>query len=199
MREQCIRRAEVGDAPSLMALRIEAEGWLAHAGVDQWRDPATRPTALAKWRADIEAGRTWVVEKLDGRLSGTVTLAAPDTDFWSTADDLGSALYVAKLITARNARGTRLGARLLDWVSHRATAQELSWVRLDCWRSNRALQAYYLALGFEHVRTEAPPHRKSGWLAQRASAVLLHPEVPLADCPEGRWGGRQSLTPEGVG
>ncbi|WP_331757263.1 GNAT family N-acetyltransferase [Streptomyces albidoflavus] len=187
MRPLCIRQASLADASDLMALRIEAEGWLARAGVDQWRDPATRPTALAKWRADIEHGRTWVVDQPpSGRLVGTVTLANADRDFWHPEDDLDNALYVAKLITSRAARGANLGARLLDWVGQQARQSDRAWIRLDCWRTNAALQAYYVHQGFEHVRTEAPDHRKSGWLAQRSSLVAAHPEAPLTPCEASR-------------
>ncbi|MFD5065619.1 GNAT family N-acetyltransferase [Streptomyces sp. NPDC058394] len=162
-----------------MELRIEAERWLAKAGIDQWRNPETRGPALEKWKCDIEAGRTWVVE--DRRVMATVTLARPDRDFWNGSDQPESAVYVAKLITARAARGRRLGGQLLDWVGSQARQQGKPWVRLDCWRSNRALQDFYMREGFHHVRTEAPAHRLSGWLGQRPASVVRHPESLLTD------------------
>jgi GNAT superfamily N-acetyltransferase len=158
-----------------MALRIEAEGWLAAAGIDQWRNPQTRGPALAKWMADIEAGRTWVVE--DQAVLATVTLAPADMDFWRPDDSPESAVYVAKLITARAAKGSNLGGLLLDWAGSQARAQGKSWVRLDCWRDNLTLQRFYLREGFEHVRTEAPAHRLSGWLGQRPASVVRHPNA----------------------
>ncbi|NGO48644.1 GNAT family N-acetyltransferase [Streptomyces ureilyticus] len=168
-----------------MKLRIEAEEWLANAGIDQWRAPGFRDRALAKWQVDITEGRTWVVPDGNGELLGTVTLARPDLDFWAKADEPDSAVYVAKLITARAAAGQQLGGRMLDWAGAVARSQQLPWVRLDVWRGNTKLQRYYLNEGFEHVRTEAPPHRLSGWMAQRSSAVVLHADAPLraADTP----------------
>ncbi|GAA1376737.1 hypothetical protein GCM10009612_75590 [Streptomyces beijiangensis] len=169
-----------------MALRIEAEEWLATAGIDQWRDPATRGPALAKWHVDIAAGRTWVVLDDDQAVLATVTLAPADLDFWRAEDDPESAVYVAKLITGRKAGGLQLGGRILDWVGSAARGADRPWVRLDCWRSNAQLQDFYLREGFEHVRTEAPAHRLSGWMAQRPASVVQHPDGLLVadDTPE---------------
>ncbi|MFJ5098973.1 GNAT family N-acetyltransferase [Streptomyces sp. NPDC088557] len=173
-----LRPATTADADALMALRIEAEGWLCAAGIDQWRNPQTRGPALAKWLADIEAGRTWAVE--DGAVLATVTLAPADMDFWRPSDDPESGVYVAKLITARSAKGSSLGGRLLDWVGSQARSQGKAWVRLDCWRENLALQRFYVNEGFTHVRTEAPAHRLSGWMGQRPASVVRHPNALLS-------------------
>ncbi|MEU3220134.1 GNAT family N-acetyltransferase [Streptomyces sp. NPDC006971] len=180
-----LRPATTADVDDLMALRIEAEGWLAAAGIDQWRNPQTRGPALAKWMADIKAGRTWVVENHQAVLA-TVTLAPADMDFWRESDLPDTAVYVAKLITSRAAKGSNLGGRLLDWVGRQAREQGKPWVRLDCWRDNVALQRFYLREGFEHVRTEAPTHRLSGWMGQRPASVVRHPEALLTstDAPE---------------
>ncbi|MFI9206417.1 GNAT family N-acetyltransferase [Streptomyces sp. NPDC053048] len=179
MPDLIMREATPSDMPALMGLRIEAEQWLAAAGVDQWRDARTRGPALKKWMADIEAGRTWIaVTKADDVL-GTVTLARPDMDFWTTEDQPDSAAYVGKLITARAAAGLDLGDRILDWVGATARQRGLPWVRLDCWRDNTRLQNYYLRRGFRHVRTEAPAHRLSGWLAQRPASTITRPGRPL--------------------
>ncbi|MYS33374.1 hypothetical protein K388_07477 [Streptomyces sp. KhCrAH-43] len=182
-----LRLATTADVDALMALRIEAEGWLAAAGIDQWRNPRTRGPALAKWMADIEAGRTWVVDD-DGVLA-TVTLAPADMDFWRPSDFPERAVYVAKLITARAAKGSKLGGRLLDWAGSQARAQNKTWVRLDCWRDNLELQRFYLREGFEHVRTEAPAHRLSGWMGQRAASVVRHPNALLNDPGSSKFAG----------
>jgi hypothetical protein len=61
-------------------------------------------------------------------------------------------------------------------------------LRLDVWRDNARLQNYYLAEGFEHVRTEAPSHRLSGWMAQRPSALVLHEDPLITDDTPGLAG-----------
>ncbi|MEU6965077.1 GNAT family N-acetyltransferase [Streptomyces chrestomyceticus] len=183
--ELTVRPATPADEPDLMRLRIEAEQWLAKAGIDQWRSPGFRERALAKWRHDIAEGRTWVVVDGQDDVLATVTLARPDMDFWTEEDDPDSAVYVAKLITARQATGLKLGGRILDWVGSIARNQDRPWVRLDCWRDNTRLQDYYLREGFDHVRTEAPAHRLSGWMAQRPAEVMMHPDLLLHVQDEG--------------
>ncbi|MDO0929744.1 GNAT family N-acetyltransferase [Streptomyces sp. TG1A-8] len=175
-----IRKAGKSDTEGLMGLRHEAASWLHAAGIDQWNDPRTARVALSKWELDIASGRTYVVESRD-ELLATVTLAKPDTDFWRPSDDLDDATYVAKLITSRKAAGKSLGGRLLDWAGSQARARGQSWLRLDCWRTNGALQEFYLREGFVHVRTEAPDHRLSGWLAQRPAGMVRYPEAQLQE------------------
>ncbi|MFD3572766.1 hypothetical protein [Streptomyces sp. NPDC058644] len=84
---------------------------------------------------------------------------------------------------ARSAAGKQLGARIIDWACRVAALEGRDWVRIDTWRSNAELHAYYERLGFKHVRTEAPSHRRSGWLAQRSSDAISLPDQPL---PVGR-------------
>ncbi|GAA3710320.1 GNAT family N-acetyltransferase [Streptomyces sp. NEAU-PBA10] len=179
--QDLIRRATDDDAMALMKLRLEAEEWLAAQGIDQWRSPGFRDRALDKWRTDIAAGRTFVVEDVDGGVIGTVTLARPDTDFWTPEDGLDSAVYIAKLISSRHTAGDRLGGRIIDWVASVARKDGRPWVRLDCDRANIRLQDYYLREGFTHVRTECPDHRLSGWMGQRPADVIQHPDHPLVE------------------
>lgn len=162
-----------------MALRTEAEAWLGTKGTDQWSDPETGGKAITKWRASIDEGRAWVVVSGDGEVSATVSRGPVDRDFWTDDDRPESALYLYKLIVSRNAGGRQLGARLVDWASKLAALEGRDWVRIDTWRSNVGLHAYYERLGFMHVRTESPSYRRSGWLAQRAVSALSIPEEPL--------------------
>ncbi|MFE7897164.1 hypothetical protein ACFU3E_06430 [Streptomyces sp. NPDC057424] len=61
-------------------------------------------------------------------------------------------------------------------MSRLAALEGRSWVRIYTWRTNTGLHAYYERLGFEHVRTETPSHRRSGWLAQRQAGELALPD-----------------------
>lgn len=174
-----IRPAGVADVPDLMALRTEAEGWLPSLGTDQWSDPETGGRALAKWQATIDDGRTWVILDSLGSTVGTVSRGPADRDFWHDEDRPETAFYLYKLITARSVAGMGLGSIVLDWACRVASAEGREWLRIDCWRTNTGLQLYYERLGFKHVRTEAPSHRRSGWLAQRSTSFLTNPDSPL--------------------
>ncbi|WMD09793.1 MULTISPECIES: N-acetyltransferase [unclassified Streptomyces] len=119
-----------------------------------------------------------------------VDLPAPcgpvDRDFWTDADRPESALYLYKLIVAREASGRHLGTRVIDWMSRLAALEGRQWVRIDTWRTNTGLHTYYERLGFKHVRTEAPAHRRSGWLGQRPAGemALPHDLLPVGP-PQG--------------
>ncbi|MEU9055682.1 GNAT family N-acetyltransferase [Streptomyces sp. NPDC048384] len=158
-----------------MALRTEAEGWLSTKGTDQWSDPETGEKAIGKWRASIDEGRAWVVVGEHDEVLATVSRGPVDRDFWRDDDRPETALYLYKLIVAREASGRQLGTRVIDWMSRLAALEGRTWVRIDTWRSNTGLHAYYERLGFKHVRTEAPSHRRSGWLAQRQAGELAMP------------------------
>ncbi|MGW6260157.1 GNAT family N-acetyltransferase [Streptomyces sp. NPDC055085] len=174
-----------------MALRTEAEEWLHAKGSDQWNDPETGGRAIEKWRESIGDGRAWVVIDASGVVIATVSRGPVDRDFWRDEDIPESAFYLYKLIVARNAKGRNLGARIVDWASKVAALEGRSWVRIDTWRTNEGLHAYYERLGFEHVRMERPTHRRSGWLAQRAASELAHPDVPLVVGEPDGWGQSQ--------
>ncbi|MFC9623627.1 GNAT family N-acetyltransferase [Streptomyces sp. NPDC056930] len=177
-----------------MALRTEAESWLGTKGTDQWSDPETGTKAITKWRASIDEGRAWVVEGEAGAILATVSRGPVDRDFWTDDDCPETALYLYKLIVSRSAAGRRLGERIIDWTSRLAAIEGRDWVRIDTWRTNTGLHAYYERLGFRHVRTEAPSHRLSGWLAQRPVPALSLPEEPLlVRQPAGEWGQRGAV------
>jgi GNAT superfamily N-acetyltransferase len=184
-----LRPAAAEDVPALLALRAEAEGWLRTKGTDQWSDPETGERAISKWRASIDEGRAWVVVGESDEVLATVSRGPVDRDFWMDDDRPETALYLYKLMVARNASGRQLGARVIDWMSRLAALEGRTWVRIDTWRTNTGLHAYYERLGFKHVRTEAPSHRRSGWLAQRPAGELAMPDDLLpVGLPEGRQG-----------
>lgn len=174
-----IRPANPADVPALMALRTDAENWLRQIGSDQWSDPETGSRAISKWHQHIEDGRTWVLLDEGDTVLGTVSRGPADRDFWSETDELHTAFYLYKLIISRDAAGSGMGSLVLDWACRVAALEGRRWLRIDCWRTAHGLQHYYERLGFTHVRTEAPSHRKSGWLAQRPSGTILNPERSL--------------------
>ncbi|MFJ3366455.1 GNAT family N-acetyltransferase [Streptomyces anthocyanicus] len=174
-----IRPASRTDIGVLMELRTEAESWLALKGTDQWSDPETGSRAIAKWHEAIDDGRTWVLTTEGGSIVGTVSRGPADRDFWQEDDRPESAFYLYKLMTSRAVAGGGLGSLVLDWACRVAALEARPWVRIDCWRTNTGLQNYYEKLGFSHVRTEAPGHRRSGWLGQRPSDVILNEDSLL--------------------
>jgi len=177
-----IRSASLDDLDDVLALRQEAERWLRERGVEQWTDSWSEH-ARKLITDNVAASKTFVVQPDGGnQVVATVTLNGPCLDFWTEDDDLGAATYLYKLIVAREASGTGLGDAILNWASQRAHQDGRRWLRIDVWRDNERLQAYYLKRGFEHVRTVYRDWRKSGALFQRtAGSTTSAGDVELVD------------------
>ncbi|MFB4269412.1 GNAT family N-acetyltransferase [Nonomuraea sp. GTA35] len=169
------RLAVESDTERVVELRAESERWLAERGIQQW---------TAKWdeigrekiRRNIANRETWVFEA-GGEVIATVTLnTRPDLDFWDPDTD-GPALYLYKLLVARDQAGRGLGGDIVDWSVDQAARQGFPWLRLDVWRTNQGLQRYYLEHGFQHVRTVVVDGRDSGACFQRRAAPVSVPNI----------------------
>ncbi|MFE9791336.1 GNAT family N-acetyltransferase [Streptomyces goshikiensis] len=164
-----IENATPNDLGRLLAFREEAAAWLSALGSDQWR----RPYPADRLLKTIESGTVFMVRD-QGVTAATITLTEEAEDGLWTVDELSEpSMFVNKLTVARTHSGRDIGGSLLNWAGDRACRAGASWLRLDAWTTNDALQRYYLSHGFEHVRTvreggavNGGP-RVSGWLAQR--------------------------------
>ena len=170
-----IRPAMPDDLQAVLALRSEAEQWLAEVGIVQWT-PDYGQYAVGVLTDWVRSGAAWVVD--DGcRVVATVSaMNVPDLDFWGWADpvDRLDAVYLGKMIVARSHAGLGLGDAILNWASLRAASAQVQWLRIDVRRDNLKLQGYYLSRGFAHVRTWHAPGRRteSGWMAQRPAGTV---------------------------
>ncbi|GAA4753174.1 GNAT family N-acetyltransferase [Actinomycetospora chibensis] len=159
-----VRSAGLDDLGAVLDLFREASRWLAGKGIDQWQwEPRVKQV-----RSDIEQGNVFVGKNDSGRIIATVTVDTyADPDFWGPDDDPDGALYVHRMIVARDHAGEGIGDELTQWVEQFAGALGYDYVRLDCYRSNTGLHRYYKAHGWSHVRTIDVPWRPSGALFQR--------------------------------
>jgi len=161
-----VQQAVSADVDDIAALWTQASDWLASIGTSQWQYPV-RTHAI---RAEVAAGEVWIVRE-GGRLLASVTLEADDdSGLWAPSE--GPALYVHRLVVARDGRPNDLGAAMLDWAARRARRQCRPWLRLDAWTTNSDLHKYYVDRGFRHLRTDETV--QSGALFERSSAVELH-------------------------
>ncbi|KWX02745.1 hypothetical protein LI90_3791 [Carbonactinospora thermoautotrophica] len=160
-----LRRAEADEISVVQDLLREAARWLHQRGYDQW-DQAPQRFSAQRLRPYVERGEVWLLWDAD-RAVATITVEFEgDPEFW-TPDELAEpAAYVAKLAVTRSHAGQELGARMLAWARDYAARQGAKWVRLDAWKTNPDLHAYYRDRGWQHVRTVDLAHRRSGALFQ---------------------------------
>ncbi|SDQ99758.1 GNAT family N-acetyltransferase [Thermostaphylospora chromogena] len=170
-----LRHAGPDDLPGVLALLAEAAEWLHRRGVRQWpRGGFGRERIMPLIESSVlYVGHLAEPERAgDGPVAVVAVDEYADPEFWTSADDPASALYVHKLAVSRRVAGQGVGEALLDWAGMLALVRGKRWLRLDCAKDNGGLQAYYRGRRFRHVRTVNLPHRASGALFQRAAGIV---------------------------
>lgn len=165
MRGLVVRPAATEELGATEQLLTDASEWLASRGIDQWQYPPHRD----RIQAAIAVGTVYLVcRESDGDAIATFQLDDfADPEFWTPADQPDAALYLHRMAVRRTEAGAGVGAYMLDWAAGRATQAGKRWVRLDAWKDNPGLHAFYEDEGFRLVRIVDLPHRRSGALFQR--------------------------------
>jgi len=152
-----VRRAQQDDMPAILDLIDWSAKWLRECkNTDQWSSPWPDEDARnLRVAQGIDAGLTWMVRDDQGSLAGTVTCRDQGSPkLWRTAELRQPAVYVSRLIVARDQAGRGIGAALIDWAGQRGARRwGARWIRVDVWTTNLALHAYYKRTGFTHLRT----------------------------------------------
>ncbi len=168
----------------VLGLIRDAASWLAEAkDTRQWQKPwPNEKERDERVRNGLERQKTWIVWDGD-KPAATATLATgPNQEVWSAGEcDLAErAVYVHRLITARDYAGRGLGAQLIDWAGLRARREYgAKWIRIDVWTDNFGLHGYYLGIGFKPCGLSAKPGYPSGALFQKGISMIAAPATPL--------------------
>lgn len=167
-----IRRAVPGDLRTVLAILHSVSRWLHQRGYEQWPEgsPSLGPVRIG---AQISRGEFWIASEGRDPIAVIAISGTGDADFWSAAELAEAGAYISKAAVVRTSAGRGIGAMLLRWGVDRASADGAALVRLDVWRTNTDLQAYYLRHGWKHVRTASPEGRNSGALFQRPAGPDL--------------------------
>jgi GNAT superfamily N-acetyltransferase len=158
-----IRAAETGEQDIVLGLLAQRIAWLHRRGSDQWSRWNHWPPKIID---SIAAGDVWLACDA-GRPVGTITIEFHgDPDFWTETENAEPAAYLSKLATDPAYAGRDLGALIIAWAIDRAYHHNARVVRLDAWKTNTKLHAYYRAHGWTYLRTVANSRRNSGALFQ---------------------------------
>lgn len=192
-----IRPASPDDEGVIVGLIEEASWWLRGKNTDQWSTPwPDRRRRDERIREGIAAGHTWIV--WDGaRPAATVTLSPrPDVDIWGSLPGV-PALYLHRLVVSRAYAGVNLGGVMIDWAAQRELRhREVRWVRVDVWRTNTALHAYYERRGFRRCGTYEDPAYPAGALFQKdvRHSTMTSTSLLVEEEPPGRFGRTPKLS-----
>ena len=161
-----IRRADPDDLPAVLGILHAAADALHERGYDQWPDGA--PTlGPGKIGAQIGRGEFWIASDGAGLVAVIAISPEGDPDFWTDAELAEPAVYLSKAAVLPSQAGRGIGALLFRWATDYASRLGVAWVRLDAWRTNTGLHAYYSRRGWCWVRAMTVPGRKSGVLFAR--------------------------------
>jgi GNAT superfamily N-acetyltransferase len=169
----CIARATAEQLDAVLGLIEDARRWLPTKETDQWAVPwPDRAARDARVLRGLQNGKTWIVWD-DEVPAATVTVGTrANPAVWSKPEclcDLSEpAVYMHRLITARQYAHCGLGSQLIDWAGLRASREYgAKWIRIDVWTSSRALHDYYQKRGFEPCGLCRDPEYPSGALFQK--------------------------------
>jgi 8-oxo-dGTP diphosphatase len=140
-----LRTATAIEVDAFVDLLEDAAEWMRGRGIDQWR-PGSLRVQRAAFVAAQARGELLVLEQSGTLIGGALLRSEPDP-IWA---DLPApdALYVSKLVVARNAVGGSVGARILEDLEAVARDRGAKWLRLDCVASNESLARYYQQRGY---------------------------------------------------
>lgn len=137
--------AEEASLAAFVAVHEEAAAWLQARGIDQWRPGEY---TLATLQRELAEGHELYVARRDGVIAGGYTLQWDDLENWEGQPPVAG--YLHALCVRRADAGRGLGALMLDYAGQRVVGYGRPWLRLDCWKSNSVLRAYYERLGFNY-------------------------------------------------
>ncbi len=170
-------RADENDHDAIVGLIEAAAQWLRLTkDTDQWTQPwRSEEDRSNRILRDLTAGKTWLLRD-SGITVATITADPQDYPIWPAEQQRERAVYVRRLVVGRDHAGQRLGAALLDWAGLAARrGHGARWIRVDVWRTNKELHAYYERQGFATCGMCTDPDYPSGALFQKPTKHLTPP------------------------
>ncbi|MGH3794664.1 MAG: GNAT family N-acetyltransferase [Pseudonocardiaceae bacterium] len=159
----------------------EAASWLKSKGIEQWPSSFRAPgkddilkDRVEGLRRHADAGQLWVLRdggNNDQAVATAVVTHWPELDFahgWPGGhSDLFDARYLCRMAVARAVSQQGLGRVMIGYAEWLARAAGITYLRLDCSKSNEKLHAYYRRAGFDQVGLVDLNDRKTGALFQK--------------------------------
>lgn len=166
--------ADKNDHDAIVGLIDAAAEWLRGTqDTDQWAQPwRSEEDRSNRILRDLMTGKTWLLRDR-GLAVATITADPEDYPIWPPERQREPAVYVRRLVVSREHAGRRLGTTLLDWAGLTARrSYQARWIRVDVWRTNKELHAYYERQGFTSCGGCTDPAYPSGALFQKPTDQL---------------------------
>lgn len=162
-----IRLATAADLDNVLTLLNDTSAWLKSRGLNQWGN-GFGPERIGPM---VDRREVYIVHDGDTPIATAAASMEGDADFWTPTELDDNAIYLSKVTVARDRTGEGLGEMLFRWLVDRAARDGIDLVRLDAWRTNGNLHAYYERTGWTYVRTVERDWRRSGALFTKPAAL----------------------------
>ena len=142
------RKATAADLPGMMKVVAQAQAFMATLNIDQWQDGYPEEELLAE---DIRIGRIYVYDD-DGRIASITVMTEEPEPIYDTIDgqwrSAGPYLTVHRMALDDEHRHSGLASRILEHAVSMAKQMNLSSVRADTHRGNKAMRRFLEKNGF---------------------------------------------------
>ena len=169
---------------AFVALLEDAARWMHDRGIEQWR-PGAMIAQRAVFAAAQADGDVFVLEESDRLVGGAMLRAFPDP-IWSDRPE-AAALYLSKLVVARDRAGAGLGERILSHIERIGVERGATWLRLDCIASNELLARYYQRQGYY-------PRGVVRGLLRHDKRIARRPGIAIASLDDVAWRAERCAT-----
>ena len=144
-----IRKATPDDFEIVLAVVHDSTRRVQELGFQQWRLYLTDAgiQSVRERVASAHGEEVYLVER-GGKAIGTFSLEWFDEEHWAERGTDGRAGYTHMLAVHRDAKGERLGERMMAWIERTIAARGREFSRLDCWAGSPFLGPYYTRLGY---------------------------------------------------
>jgi DNA-binding MarR family transcriptional regulator/ribosomal protein S18 acetylase RimI-like enzyme len=137
---------QMADVPTILRLYDQAIAYQKTVFHKQWLgfDPAMI-------EAEVRENRQWK-GLVGGEVACIFAVSFSDAQFWGELDR-EPAIYLHRIVTNPAFRGGGYVGHIVDWAKPYAQQLGKAYVRLDTWGDNQKLIDYYVAHGFEYLKT----------------------------------------------
>ncbi|EKY4027457.1 TPA: GNAT family N-acetyltransferase [Listeria innocua] len=148
--EFLVRFALPNDRSAINELMVNTARWLKESGSTQWSD-ILHGFDVHNIEQRIELSEVALFEATDGKLAGVMIIRKTpsdwDTDLWGDRHEQ-SAYYLHRIMVSRDFSGISLSKQMISFAEQLALNMSVPFVRLDCIKTNEALNKMYLRYGF---------------------------------------------------
>ena len=148
------RLAVEGDIPAMEVIGSQARAFLARNGVDQWAGSDPAYPSRVDFLADMARGECHVLT-CGGEVGAFFTLSTVPEDSYAAITDgkwsaEGPYATIHRCAVADKWRGSGLAERMVKECGRLALEQDISWLRADTHKKNKAMLSLLRKCGFRY-------------------------------------------------